>query len=686
MAFAGVRLNPGINVEKTPLLLEAGYASGQMIRFRDGLAQKYGGFEKFYALSVGGTPRDLHAWLDLNQDPLLAVGTTTELDVIDGGTLQQITPQTLISDFAPNFSTTNASPTVEIEDANITNVTVFDSVFFNTPIAVGGLILSGLYPIASITGTNKYTITAAENATSTVNNGGAVPTFTTTNGSPTVTVNLTAHGLVDGGDIVFPISTTGNNITIDGLYSALSVPTANSFTILANAQANAASTFSMNGGEAQLVYYIALGPRATGVGYGLGGYGLGGYGTGVVPDSQTGDPIEADDWTTDNWGEILLACPAGGGIYYWEPSGGFITARLVDGAPIFNSGIFVSTTAQILIAYGSTTDLNINDGIGVVQDPLLVQWSDSENFFDWVPSDINLARNFRIPIGSKIVAGLPVSNQNLIWTDLDLWVMNFVGFPNAYGFNKIGAGAGACGRHSVQQLRGGVYWMGRSNFYRYAGNGVEVIPCPVWDFVFQNLNTDFIENVRAMPNTAFNEVGYQFPSTASVSGENDSFVIQNITEPGQPWITGPANVMPRSAWIDQSVLGPPIATSPGGVIYQHETTNNADGNPISWAFSTGYFKLVEGEVYPIIDRVMPDFKFGEYGQSQGAQIQMTFNVVNFPGDTVRSYGPYTVDQATTFLSTRFRGGLIQIVFSGNDLDSFWRLGYVRFRYGEAGRR
>ena len=682
MPFAGVRLIPGINVEKTPTLLEAGYAESSLIRFRDGLAQKMGGWEKFYPLAVGGVPKDLHAWQDLNQVNRLALGTTSQLAVITSGVLRALTPQTLTTDFAPVFTTTSGSATVEVQDSNIANVTVFDSVFFNTPVSAGGIILSGLYQITQITGTDSYEIEAATLATASVANGGAVPVFHTIDQSSIVTVELVDHGLSAGDTIVFPIPTTGNGVTIDGLYSAVTITDADNFTILVNAQANATSSFDMNGGDAQLVYYITQGPAAGGVGYGLGGYGEGGYGTGIVPTSQTGDPITATDWSLDNWGEILLANPENGGIYYWEPNGGFTTMSLVSTAPIFNSGMFVSTSAQILVAFGST----VPENIGVIQDPMLVQWSDSGNFFDWTPSDTNLARNFRIPIGSKIVAGMPVSNQNLIWTDLDLWIMNFIGFPNVYGFNMIGAGAGAVSKHSVQKLRGGVYWMGQSNFFRYAGQGVEVMPCSVWDFVFQNLNPDYVQNVRAMPNTAFDEVGWLFPSTASVSGECDCYVKMNIREPNQPWDFGPAGAMPRSAWIDQNVFGPPIATSPGGVIYQHETGNDADGNPMTPSFTTGYFRLAEGEDYPVIDQVRPDFKYGEFGQSQGAQINITFNVINFPGDTPISYGPFSVLQATQYISTRFRGGLISMTVESEDLDSFWRLGHVRFRYSPQGRR
>jgi hypothetical protein len=341
--------------------------------------------------------------------------------------------------------------------------------------------------------------------------------------------------------------------------------------------------------------------------------------------------------------------------------------------------MFVSTTEQILITYGST----LAEQIGVEQDPMLVQWSDSGNFFNFNPLTTDLAGNFVIPIGSKIVAGLAVSNQNFIWTDLDLWIMNFIGFPDVFGFNKIGAGAGAASKHSIMQLRGNVYWMGISNFYSYTSGGVAVVQCPVWDVVFQNLNTAFAHNIRAMPNTPFNEAGWAYPSNASVNGECDSYVKFNIVEPGTPWDYG---ALPRSAWIDQSVFGPPIGALPSGVIMQHETSPDAAGQPLVWSYTTGYFRIAEGEEYAFVDQIRPDFIFGTFGGNNGAQIQMTFNVTNFSGDVPQTFGPYTVTQSTEYISTRFRGGLMSITVSGSDLGSFSRLGYVRYRYAPSGRR
>lgn len=686
MAFGSVQLIPGVNVERTPTLLKAGISVSQLIRFKDGLVQKYGGWAKFFNLVLHGTPRDLHVWEDLTQTVHLMIGTTTTLNVLTDGSLIDITPQTLVSNFSPNFSTVINTPTVKIIDPNINQVTVDDSVFFNTPVSVGGIILDGLYPITATLGSDIYEITAATNATATVNNGGLVPTFTTTNGSAAVKVTLPNHGITASGPgniADFAASTTDLGVTIFGDYTINGIIDLNNFNITAANQATAGGTFAMNAAQAQLVYYIALGPPPVGVGYGVGGYGLGGYELGQATTSpQTGTPITATDWTSGNWGEILLACPQNGGIYQWDPTSGFINAGLVASAPPFNAGMFISTTEQILVVYGSS----IQEELGVTQDPLLVQWSTVGDYTNFVPLATDQAGNFRIPLGSKIMAGTATPQQNLIWTDLDCWAMNYIGPPDVFGFSQVGAGAGAISSHAVLNLRGNIYWMGQSNFYIYGGGGVAVLPCPVWDFVFQNLNTAFQQNVRAMPNTNFNEAGWLFPSNASVSGECDCYVKMNITEPNQPWDLGPSNTLPRSAWTDQSILGPPIATSPAGLIYQQETTNDADGQPLMYSFTTGYFYLAEGEDFVSVDQIYPDFKWGFFGQPQTAQVQMTFNVVNYPGDTPRTYGPYTVTQATKFIMTRFRGRQMSITIAGSDLMSFSRIGYIRYRYSPAGRR
>src|SRR6266702_2428981 len=150
MPFGSVRLVPGVNTEKTPSLNEAGVSQSALIRFKDSLIQKLGGWTTFFPFTVTVIPRDLHGWDDLNNLGHLAVGATNALQIITSGALSNITPQIQTSNFTCNFSTVANSTTVTVIDSNISNVTVFDSVFFETPVAVGGLVLTGLFPLISI--------------------------------------------------------------------------------------------------------------------------------------------------------------------------------------------------------------------------------------------------------------------------------------------------------------------------------------------------------------------------------------------------------------------------------------------------------------------------------------------------------------------------------------------------------
>src|SRR5690348_6502862 len=122
MPYGSITLIPGINVEKTPTLNEAGIASTANIRFRDSLVQKIGGFTKFYNSNISGTPRDLHAWQDLNGAKHLLAGTTGALDIITSNALSRITPQQYSTNSAVNFSTVANSTTVTIIDANLSAV------------------------------------------------------------------------------------------------------------------------------------------------------------------------------------------------------------------------------------------------------------------------------------------------------------------------------------------------------------------------------------------------------------------------------------------------------------------------------------------------------------------------------------------------------------------------------------
>lgn len=685
MPWNSVILKPGVNIESTPTLGQAELNQSQLIRFRSGLAEKIGGWLSYYPFAVGGVPRAMHAWQDLNDGDHLAVGSTTTLGVITDGDLSVITPQTLTSNVAPDFTTAITSTTVTVVDTNINTVTTFDSVEFKTPVSVGGIILSGVYPIDLVLSATSYQITSAVEATATDTNAGAVPIFDTTSGSANIDVTLPDHGLAAGGTVVFPIATTVGGVTVSGTYTVVSVSSVDVFVISVDVQASSTTTVSMNSGDVQFLYYIALGPSAGATGYSIGTYSSGGYSTGSASSAQVGTPITATDWTHDNWGATLLSCPENGGIYEWTPNTGFQTAKLVSGAPPFNKGIFVAAPAQILLAFGSSQ----TQGIGQERDPLVYNWSDQLDYSFWSPGVVNpntgnfsQAGQARIPTGSKIVAGMQAPQQALLWTDLDLWAINYIGAPEqglTFGQTKIASSCGAVGLHAVGQLGNVVYWMGQSNFFSLSGQGVTPIKCSVWDAIFQNIDTAHIANVRAAPNTPFNEMWWFYPSAAS-NGENDSYVKVNVLDGS--WDYG---TLVRSAWIDQSVLGKPIGATPAGIIYQHESGYNDGTQPIAWSFTTSYWMIADGEDVQFVDFLIPDFTYGTFSGAKNAQIEITLYSVMYPGDTPREYGPYTVKNTSSYVNPRLRGRQMAIKFSGSDLDTWNRLGRVRYRVAADGR-
>lgn len=688
MPFGSVSLTPGFNVEATPTAGSAlgintqgytnqiGINSGNMIRWKFGMAEKIGGWERFYPFSIGSVPRELHPWQDLNGNQRLAVGATASLSIITQGVNTVITPQQTTTNTLPDFSTQTASPaTITIIDTNIANPTTNNFVFIETPVSVGGVVLSGGYPIQSIITSDSYTILSATAAATTVAHGGVLPTYTTTTGHAQVTVTLPSHDYTVGSSFYAAVPTAVGGVTVSGSYLVQSSTTA-TFGIIVNAPATSAATVAENNGHVLFEYYITIGPQSTSAGYGTGTYGSGGYGTGVAQPTGLGTPIMATDWSIGNWGEILLACPQGGGIYQWGPESGFQTASLVQGAPISNVSIFVAMPQQILVALGAS--------FTGAPAPLDVAWSDAGDYTNFQPTSTTFAGAYTIPRGSKIIGGLQAPTQNLIWTDLAIWSMQYVNLPLVFGFSEIMSGCDLIGSHAAVLAEGTVFWMSQNQFFSMpAGGGPSPLPCKVWDIIFQNLNMTFASHIRAGANSAFNEIWWHYPSHSSPSGENDSYVKYNLVEGEWDYGQLPTG---RSAWIDQSVLGSPLGGDPTGLIFQHEQGYNGDGVALNPLLRSGYWVIGEGEIFAFVDQFIPDFIYGTYAGAKTASPLITLYSVEYPNGPVTTYGPYTVSNAINQIATRVRGRQMAIQIESQDADSFWRIGRARYRFAPDGRR
>jgi hypothetical protein len=164
--------------------------------------------------------------------------------------------------------------------------------------------------------------------------------------STTVTVTDTAHGCVTGDFVTFSgavdIGGGGTNVTAAVLNQEFQVTVTgpDTYTITISVTPNATAIAGSPGGGASVVaaYQISVGPAFAipYVGWGAGGWGNGKWGIGGASTSA----IRL--WSQINYGEDLVFGPRGGGLYYWDATGG-VTSRGV----LLNS---LGGTATITIA------------------------------------------------------------------------------------------------------------------------------------------------------------------------------------------------------------------------------------------------------------------------------------------------------------------------------------------------
>jgi hypothetical protein len=703
MAFMTLRLvAPGVKAVQTPTLVEAAIVQSNLIRWREGLPEKLGGWAPFFAYPVIGYVREIWAWEDLDSVAHLAAAGDSGLVVITGNTVQPVGP--LYNTRNPTtFVTTAGSPLVLVNDVG-SNASIYEVVTLQTPASIGGIVIwPGNYPVVAVGSPDQYTINVGQNAvTGTPNFYPAI--FTTTAGSATIAVSLPnsapAGGfppyLSVGSNFSVVLPTVIGGITLFGFYSVASIVDSGHFTIMAANQALTAD--SQNYGNVasglQLIQWVVTVQQPPGGGWGDGPYGgfvpatdgNTAWGTAPAPPPITGATVVADDWTMENFGSALLANPEDQPIFRWDPTTGLQNMQVIAPAPAKVHGIFVAMPQQMIVAYGASTE--------GVQDPMLVAWCDAGDYTDWIASASNEAGTYRLSRGSRIVGGLQGPLQCMLWTDVGLWLMQYIGYPDVWGFLEISRGCGLIAKKAAVTVGTNVYWMSRDGFWAYAGGGAMRLQCDVWDILKNNLNLNFLRNIRCAANTGFDEVTWHCPSAASVTGENDIFVKFNVVT--NEWDYGYQQV---SEWVDQNVFGNPISAMPtapsatGGaqsLIMQHEEVPDANGSPLQYSMRTGYFQLMEGEEFVFCDYCIPDFKWKRFAQAPNvsAKIQLTFFVNDWPDDDLNppiAIGPYTVTNRSDAVDIRCRGRYFSVQIAGNDLGSFMRLGGLKFRIAPDGR-
>ena len=503
-----------------------------------------------------------------------------------------------------------------------------------------------------------------------------VITFAATDGSATITATDTSHGAVQGDFVTISGSVSlGGNITATVLnqeHQIVTVPDNNTFTFTASATAN--SSDSGNGGSGVDGAYqinVGLDVYVPSTGWGSDYWGAGTWGS----VSALGATNQLRLWSHDNFGEDLLMCPRGGGVFYWDESEGTnsraVALSALTGAnltPTIALQVMVSDVDRHVICFGADP---LNDSgtarTGAI-DPMFIAWSDQERVEEWEPLPTNTAGSFRLSAGSAIVGAMRARQETLIWTDTSLYSMTFVGQPFTFSVNLVNEGVGLVGPNAMVNTPKGVFWMDKKGFYTYSGQ-VQELPCSVDAYVFDDLNQTQSYQIFGFVNKAFNEVGWFYCSSETTV--IDRYVTYNYEE--NIWMIGELS---RTAWLDEGIFAEPKATSTDvnyvGYCYNHESGVDDDGSAMTNVFiESSDFDLGEGDEYQFISKVIPDIKFignGDTG-SGGQTLDIVLKRRNFPGEDLTTAVTGSCTSVTTKIDTRVRGRQAVLRLQSNDTDT-----------------
>ena len=644
---------PGVMRDNTTLAAEGTWFECDKMRFRSGMPEKLGGWVRETltldeplqppnGASFWGTCRWLFDWATLGGLNLTALGTNDKLYI----------------------------------------QSVFDSTIYDvTPL--------------------RFTTTV----------GGA--TFAATNGSSIITMTVAAGHGATAGDFFTVSGVTspgglGGAITsavLNSEFRVLTVPSGTDLTFDCGVTANASDTG--NGGAAvQVAFQISPGTTTVTLptGWGGGPWGGGPWGGGTFNFNDSRVRL----WSGSNYGQDLIAAHTYGGIYLWKVSptpGTYDRAVLLSPsspAPYTTDAecppevyrVMVSDASRFVIALGCN-DYTVAGG---AFDPMLVRWSDQENYALWDPTDPtpNQAGSYRLSRGSEIVSSMQTRQEILIWTDTAIYSMQYIGVPYVWSFNILGDNISIMSMNAIATANNLVFWMGIDKFYVYTGR-VETLPCTLRQYVFGDINLEQQSQFFAGTNEGYHEVWWFYCSKNSAT--IDRYVIFNYLD--QAWSYG---TMARTAWLDTPYRQTPIATGYDGKVILHELGND-DGavdpvQPIHAYIQSADFDIGDGDFYGFVTTIIPDITF-DGSSATAPEVTMTVRPRRNPGS---AYGPapsnpavdslnnytlqsnYTVQRFTDFVYVRVRGRQMAFKVESNMLGTQWQLGVPRIAIRPDGRR
>jgi hypothetical protein len=647
MALSKLIFKPGVNRDQTNYASEGGWYETQLVRFRSGFPEKFGGWTVSNLNQYTDSARAIFSWSTTDGSNLLGIGTNSRVYVGAGTTLHDITPiyatytTSTIPDTDNCISTTNGSKTVTV----------------------------------TLTG-----------------NGATTGTYVTLSGIAGPTI---------GG---IPVSEMNTTVQVTALDS-------NTFTFEATTTATSTTTSQGGTGITVVVYMPAGFSIATaGYGWGTSTWSRGTWGSGsTVPVFQPARLIFMDKFNNDlvfNT-QYDTVSGTGGEIYYWAYNTAFsndaVLLNSLSGAVAVPQKVtrILFTAQGFLLALGCTNydpTASAPDYLGSY-DPLLIRWSNVDPDIgpepeNWQPTVTNTAGFLRLQSGSKIITAINTRQETLVFTNTSLSSIQFLGTAEVFSLQELSHNISIIGANALVGSNNITYWMGRDRFYTYSGR-VDTLPCTIRQYIFTDINYEQSALIFAGVNNKFTEIIWFYPSANS--DEIDRYVVFNYLE--NIWYYGQ---LERTAWIDSGVFNNPVGLADGWV-YQHENGTD-DGQPLGAAPLpiTSYIQsadvdIDDGDKFMLIRRIIPDVNFRgseTLNPITGAAIipeaDITVGVRNFPGAASSSTNAEgqptdanivtataTVDQYTNQVFIRARGRQMNFRIASDTVGTQWQLGMPR---------
>ena len=631
MPLTKLQFRPGINREITSYSNEGGWYDCNKVRFTSGTPEKIGGWVRKNNNVYLGSARALHTFVSLSGSTFTGVGTHLKYYILSGEQYKDITPL---------------------------------------------------------------------RKTSTTDN-----IFSASNDSPTITVTDNAHGAVQNDFVTFASAASlGGNITAAVLnqeYQVSTVVSANAYTITAKntsgATVNANSSDTGNGGTSTTAAYqvnVGLDTVVYNLGWGTDTWGRDTWDS----DGTLGVTSTMRLWTHDNFGEDLIYNIRDGGIFYWDTSakssafGRGIALTELSGAdtgtPTIAKQVIVSDQDRHIIAFGCDPQTAVG-----TQDPLLIRFSSQGSANTWDALATNTAGDLTISSGSEIVCAVETRQQILVFTDVSLHAMQFLGPPFTFGINQISENTTIMGPNAAKAVDDVVFWMGVEDFYAYDGR-VQKLPCSVRSYVFNDFNETQKDKAFAGLNSTFNEIWWFYPSSDAT--DCDRYVIFNYQE--KVWYYG---TLTRTAWLDRGINTYPMAAGTDHYLYNHEfgldDGSTAPPSAISAHVESSQIDIGDGNNFVFLRRLLPDVTFDGSPSGSAPKATFTLKTRNSSGGNYLQSDASVVSQTSAASSTvveqfteqvyiRLRGRAFALKVESNTAETQWRLGSPRLDIRPDGRQ